>query len=77
MKGTMTHTALLLAAGATAVAVAVVPTAEAAPSKDPAQTAQSCLTLGGTQNECQSPGDAQIYDAPPQVDYYPYAGGGT
>ncbi len=32
---------------------------------------------GGTQNECQSPGNAQIYDAPPQVDYFPYAGGAT
>jgi hypothetical protein len=33
--------------------------------------------LGGTQTEYQTPGNVQVNDAPPQVDYFPYAGGGT
>jgi hypothetical protein len=48
--------------------------AAAAPS-DSAQPGQSCVTLGGTQSQCQSPGNSQVYDAPPQVDYFPYGGG--
>lgn len=89
MNFTMTRIAPLLAAGAAAVAIAVAPIATAAPSQgtttagsaaaptDPTQAQQSCTSLGGTQNECQSPGNAQVYDAPPQVDYFPYAGGAT
>ena len=83
------HFAPLLATAATAVAVVFAPIATAAPSQgaagaggpaapsDSGQTQQSCLTLGGTASQCQSPGNAQVYDAPPQVDYFPYAGGGT
>ena len=76
----------LLVAGATVVAVtaapiAVAPIAAAAPATTAAGDApsaqQSCNSLGGTQTECQTPGNAQVYDAPPQVDYFPYAGGGT
>jgi hypothetical protein len=77
----------LLAAATTAVAIAVAPIAAAAPSEDGAAAAsassdsaqphQSCVNLGGTQSQCQSPGNSQVYDAPPQVDYYPYAGGAT
>ena len=78
----------LLAAGATVAAIAVAPIAAAAPSQaagagapansgDSAQSQPSCVTLGGTQSQCQSPGNAQVYDAPPQVDFFPYAGGGT
>jgi hypothetical protein len=76
----------LLAAGATVAAITVAPIAVAAPSQagggvtasgDSTQVQQSCVSLGGTQSQCQSPGNAQVYDAPPQVDYYPYGGGGT
>ena len=80
--------ASLLAVAATAGAIALAPSAMAAPNQgsanagtaatsDQTQAHQSCTSLGGTQSECQSPGNAQIYDAPPQVDYFPYAGGGT
>jgi len=83
------YMATLLAAGTIAAALAVAPIAAAAPmegassasaatdSSGPTQPHQSCMTLGGTQSQCQSPGNAQVYDAPPQVDYFPYAGGGT
>jgi hypothetical protein len=78
----------LLVAAASAAAIAVAPIAAAAPSQDSggagtaastasSQGQQSCVGLGGTQSQCESPGNAQIYDAPPQVDYFPYAGGGT
>jgi hypothetical protein len=79
----------LLAAGTIAAALAFAPIAAAATgqsapdsgaataSSGSSQPVQSCVTLGGTQNQCQSPGNAQVYDAPPQVDYFPYAGGAT
>ena len=89
MRVKLNYFAPLFAAGATAVAIAAAPIAAATPSQDaagasaaaassdPAQTQQSCVTLGGTESQCQSPGNAQVYDAPPQVDYFPYAGGAT
>jgi hypothetical protein len=78
----------LLAAGVAAVAIAGAPTAAAAPAQSAAgasvssapsdpSPAQQCTSLGGTQTVCQSAGNAQVYDSPPQVDFYPYAGGGT
>ena len=83
------YAAPLLATGTILAAFAVAPIAAAATSHGPssvsgaanssgsAQSQQSCVTLGGNQSECQSPGNAQVYDAPPQVDYFPYGGGGT
>jgi len=80
---------MLLGAATTGVAIAIAPIAAAAPSQDTAgagtaapssdstQPHQSCAILGATQSQCQSPGNSQVYDAPPQVDYYPYAGGAT
>ena len=76
----------LLGPAVAAVAIAAAPIATAAPtaasgpSQDqsaPSQAQPSCNSLGGMQTECQSPANAQIYDAPPQVDYFPYAGGAT
>ena len=88
MRVKLNYFAPLLAVAASAVAIAVAPIAAAAPSQgaagagaaasgDSSQGQQSCVGLGGNQSQCQSPGNAQIYDAPPQVDYFPYAGGGT
>jgi hypothetical protein len=59
----------LLAAGVAVAAIAGAPTAAA--DLTPAQVEQSCTNLGGTQTQCQSPGNVQIYDAPPQVNYFP------
>jgi hypothetical protein len=79
MRIGLNYIAPLLAAGAAAVAIAAAPIAAAAPTAtgDPAQVQQSCAALGGTQTVCQTPGNVQVNDAPPQVDYFPYAGGGT
>jgi hypothetical protein len=73
------YIAPLLAVGATAVAIAATPVAAAAPTapSGPAPVQQSCTNLGGTQSECQAPGNVQINDAPPQVDFFPYGGGAT
>lgn len=79
MRLGLNYIAPLLAAGAAAVAIAAAPIATAAPPAhgNPAPVQQSCTDLGGTQSECQAPGNVQVNDAPPQVDYFPYAGGGT
>jgi hypothetical protein len=89
MRTKLKYLAALFEAGATAAVLTLSPVATAAAGQasagggsvaaqpDKAQPQQSCVSLGGSQNECESPGNAQIYDAPPQVDYYPYAGGGT
>jgi hypothetical protein len=68
MRVRLNYIAPVLAAGTIVAAVAVAPIAAAAPSQG---------ASGGTQNQCQSPGNAQVYDAPPQVDFFPYAGGAT
>jgi hypothetical protein len=79
MKLGLNYIAALLATGAAAVAIAAAPVAVAAPTAggDTSQAQQSCASLGGTQTECQTPGNVQVNDAPPQVDYFPYAGGAT
>ena len=60
MRINLTYIGPLLAAGAAAVAIAAAPTAAAA-------IGQTC---SGT--ICQSPGNVQINNAPPPVQYYPY-----
>ena len=58
---------VLLVAGASAVAIAVAPLAEAAPS----------CTSTGAASVCESEGNAQITATPPPVDYqaqYPFFG---
>jgi hypothetical protein len=60
MRIKLTYIAPLLAAGAAAVAIAAAPTAAAA-------IGQTC-----SGNICQSPGNVQINNAPPPVQYHPY-----
>ena len=55
---------------AIAAAAAVIATAPMAAANSTAPQ-QSCTSLGGTQTQCQSPGNVQINDAPPQVNYFP------
>jgi hypothetical protein len=57
----------LLVAGASAVAIAVAPLAEAAPT----------CTSSGLASVCESDGNAQVSATPPPVDYqaqYPFFG---
>jgi hypothetical protein len=62
-----TFLAPLAAAAAAAAVIATAPMAAA----DNTAPQQSCTSLGGTQTQCQSPGNVQINDAPPQVNYFP------
>jgi hypothetical protein len=77
MRFTSTYITPLLAAGAAAVAIAVAPTAAAAPAtaSQPSTAQMSCGSVGSG-SECITPGNAQINDSPPGVDYYPYGGEG-
>jgi len=66
----------MLGAAAVAAAIFAAPIASAAPGAThhpPAQPAQSC-SGSGAGTICQSPGNAQINDAPPPVQFYPYGG---
>jgi hypothetical protein len=64
----LNYIAPLLTAGAAAVAIAAAPIAAAAPT-----TGQSC-SASGAGTICQSPGNVQINDAPPPVQFFPYGG---
>jgi ABC-type transport system substrate-binding protein len=60
MRIKLTYITPLLAAAAAAVAISAAPTAAAA-------NGQTC-----SGNICQSPGNVQINNTPPLVQYYPY-----
>jgi hypothetical protein len=62
-----------LGAAAAAIAIVAAPTAAAAPNPAPASPQQSCSASGGG-TVCQSPGNVQINDAPPPVQFFPYGG---
>ena len=67
----------ILGLAVAALAIAAAPLASAAPpptQPGPVAT-QSCTALGSAQTDCQSPGNAQIFVAPPQIDHLPYDGG--
>jgi hypothetical protein len=66
MRAKFAYVTGLFAAGAAAVAVLAAPVAAA-------DTGQSC-SADGSGSICQSPGNAQINDAPPPVSFYPYGG---
>ena len=65
MRINLTYIAPLLAAGAAAVAIAAAPVAAAA------STGQSC-SGSGSGTICQSPGNVQVNNVPPPVQYHPY-----
>jgi hypothetical protein len=68
MRIRCSHITTLLAAGAATLAIAGAPAASAA---DAASSSSSCnVTGGGT--ECQSPGNVEIYDSPPPINFDPY-----
>jgi hypothetical protein len=79
MRIRMNCITILLAAGAAGVAIAAAPLATAAVS-EPAPAQLSCTYTGGgfQDNQCQTPGNAQINDSPPPVLPMPqYFGGDT
>lgn len=66
MRTKLAYVTALFGAGAAAVAVLAAPVAAA-------DAGQSC-SADGSGSICQSPGNAQINDAPPPVNFYPYGG---
>jgi hypothetical protein len=66
--------AMLLSAAAMAAGIGGAPIAAADPSSGPNQPEESCATAGASSTVCESPGDVEINDAPPPVDFYPYGG---
>ncbi len=60
----MRYISALLAAGAASAAIAVAPTAAAAP------TGLTCTNVGATTTQCESPGNVQINSDQPVT--YPY-----
>jgi hypothetical protein len=69
MRTRLGYLTALLGSVATAVAIAAAPIASAAPI-----TPQQPCATSGSGTVCQSPGNVQIDDAPPPVQFDPYAG---
>jgi hypothetical protein len=67
------YLAPILGVAAAATAIAAAPIAAASPSAPSATPTQSC-TSSGSGTVCQSPGNVQINDASPPVQFYPYGG---
>jgi hypothetical protein len=64
------HLAPLVGAIAAAAALGRAPLAAA----EPDQPQESCETAASSSTVCQTPGNVEINDAPPPVDFYPYGG---
>jgi hypothetical protein len=73
MRINLGYLAPILGAGAAVAAIAAAPIAAASPTAPSATPTQSCTT-SGSGTLCQSPGNVQINDAPPPVQFYPYGG---
>jgi invasion protein IalB len=67
--------AVAVAAAISAAPMATADTTPAQPRSVVAAPQQTCTSLGGTQTQCQSPGNVQVNDAPPQVNYFPLGTG--
>jgi hypothetical protein len=62
----------LIAAVALAVAIGGAPVAAADdPTDQPRPPSQSCAQLGAAEYKCESPGNAQLNDAPPVTNFFP------
>jgi hypothetical protein len=64
----------LLSAAAIVAGIGGAPIAVADPNAGPNPPEESCSNSGASSTVCQSPGDAEINDAPPPVSFYPYGG---
>jgi hypothetical protein len=74
MRISLTYIAPLIGAAATAAAIAAAPTAAAAVGPAATSSPQQNCAASGAGSICQSPGNVQINDAPPPVQFYPYGG---
>ncbi len=66
------HIALLAAVAVVAIGRAPVAAAdEPAATDQPSPPHQSCAQLGGAEYKCESPGNAQLNDAPQITNFFP------
>src|SRR5690349_24019112 len=72
MRMKLSYMTPLLGAAAAGVAIIVAPIAAAAPA-GPGAVQESCGP-SGSGTVCQTPGNAEINDSPPPVNFYPYGG---
>ena len=74
MRTPREHIAPVLAAVALVAAIGSAPAAAAdepvAPDQ-PSRPSQSCAQLGAAEYKCESPGNAQLNDAPPVTNFFP------
>ena len=70
MRTTQKHTAVLLAAVAVVAAIGSAPVASADEPAPPSPH-QSCAQLGAAEFKCESPGNAQLNDAPQVTNFFP------
>jgi hypothetical protein len=74
MRIKLGYLAPIIGAAAVAAAISAAPIASAGPgAQAPSQPQQSCAG-SGSGTVCQSPGNVQINDAPPPVQFFPYGG---
>jgi invasion protein IalB len=71
MQTTRKHIAPLLAAVAIVAAISTAPVAAADEQETPPPPSQSCSQLGAAEYKCESPGNAQLNDAPPVTNFFP------
>ena len=74
MQTTRKHIAPLLAAVAIVAGIGRAPVAaadEPGATDQPSPPSQSCVQLGASEYKCESPGNAQLNDAPPVTNFFP------
>jgi len=71
MRTKLTYLTPVLGTAAVAAAIFAAPIASAAPGA--VAPHQACAATGSA-TVCQRPGNVQINDAPPPVQFYPYGG---
>jgi hypothetical protein len=77
VRTTRKHITPLLAAVAVVAAIGSSPVAaadEPVATDQPSVPSESCAQVGTAEYRCESPGNAQLNDAPPVTNYFPYGG---
>jgi hypothetical protein len=71
MRTTRKHIAPLLAVVAVVASIGRAPVAAADEPDPPSPPSQTCSQLGAAEYKCESPGNAQLNDAPPVTNFFP------